>query len=282
MKGILSVILVMLLGSQTSASKTAGQTAIDSVYLNPTRIIISAKTNVEPTPAEKEWALNLLSDLGLDGGSNLEKAKIIMNYIHSNYRYRIKSPRTITGFIDTDGGNCVSHTMTGLYLLRLAGIPAKLCYEIHIKNWMIVDGWRAGVKKAGYYGAGHNSHYWVLFFDGKEWQPYDSALGICGFDQFFSVRTATQRWPYFLSFNPGRMTGAPFIIQEETGSGSSGMINITASLWNREFDWKNSKVTKQEWFDFLENFSGLNTKDFTYPLDDPLRRDIRRLSKKWF
>lgn len=251
-------------------------------FLDYTHIIISAKTIIIPTEQEQKWGQKLLRELNLEGLSNHEKAKTIQQFITENFKYKIRSPRTITDMIDIGGGNCVSHTMMGLFLLRKAGIPAKLCYEFHVKNYSAIDQWRANSAKAGHFGAGHNSHYWLMFFDGNEWQPYDSALDICGLDEFFSVRTKTQKWPYLLSFNPKRMTGAPFIIQEETGSGSTNMKNITKDIWGRAFVWNNKKVNKEEWLLFLKSFEGKNTKDFIYPLEKSIRMSIKKMSKKWF
>lgn len=282
MKISFKALPIIVSGILICCSASGFQADNDSLFINPLRIIISSKTLVEPTPAEVEWAKELLEGLEIEDRSNFEKAEKILRYISETYKYRIKSPRTISGFNELEGGNCVSHTIAGLFLLRMAGIPAKFCYEYHVKNWMVVDRWRANANKAAYYGAGHNSHYWVLFFDGTEWQPYDSALGICGFDQFYNVRTSTKRWPYFISLNPKRMTGAPFIIMVETGYGSKSMVNITSDIWRTRFEWNNSKVTKEEWDEFLHNFSGLDTKDFIYPVDDQLATVIRRMSLQWF
>lgn len=251
-------------------------------FLDYTQIIISSKTIITPTEQEQEWGHKLLKELNLQYLSNLEKATIIQNFITENFKYKIRSPRTITDMIDIGGGNCVSHTLMGLFLLRKANIPAKLCYEFHVKNYFAIDQWRANSAKAGHFGAGHNSHYWIMFFDGNEWQPYDSALDICGFEEFISVRTRTQKWPYLLSFNPKRMTGAPFIIQEETGSGSTNMKNITEDIWGRAFVWNNKKVNKEEWLVFVKSFEGKNTKEFIYPLEKSIKISIKKMSKKWF
>jgi len=176
----------------------------------------------------------------------------------------------------------MSHTLIGLFLLRLSGIPAKICYEFHVRSYLIIDQWRANQAKAGYFGAGHNSHFWIMFFDGKEWQPFDSALDITGFDEFYMKRTKTQKWPYLLSLDPKRMTGSPFIIQTETGAGTTNMVLITNSIWNRSFAWNNSKVTKEEWLGFVKLFDGIQTNTFKYPLDKDVLENLKKMSKKWF
>ncbi|MBU1013926.1 MAG: transglutaminase-like domain-containing protein [Bacteroidetes bacterium] len=254
----------------------------DTLFVNPYEIYISSRTIVKPSKDEVEWGVQLLKTLDLEGLSNYEKASLIENYIAQNFKYRIKSPRSIQSIIDKKGGNCVSHTIMGLFLLRLAGIPAKMCHEFHIKNYFIIDQWRANSAKAGHFGAGHNSHYWLMFFDGNKWQPYDSALDICGFDEFFSTRTKTSQWPYLLSFNPRRMTGAPFIIMQETGNGMMDMKNITKEVWSYKFEWNNKKLSRNEWIAFINLFEGKNTKDFIYPISLESKKSINQLSKKWF
>lgn len=254
----------------------------DTLFVNPYKIHISSNVIIKPTKNEIEWGTQLLKKLHIDGLSNYEKAKLIEDYIAQNYKYRIKSPRSIQSIIDKKGGNCVSHTIMGLFLLRLAGVPSKFCYEFHVKNYFIIDQWRANSAKAAHFGAGHNSHYWIMFFDGIGWQPFDSALDICGYDEFYSIRTKTRRWPYLLSFNPRRMTGAPFIIQQETGKGTIDMVNITKDVWSKDFIWNNSKVKKDEWLAFVDLFNSKNTKDFIYPIEIDIKCRIKRLSKKWF
>jgi hypothetical protein len=260
-------------------SKCAGN---DTTFLNPAKIIISSKTIVEPSREEFEWGIRLLKELNLEDLDCFEKAQIIQRYVSENFKYRIRSPRIINDIIKIKGGNCISHTIMGLFLLRLSGIPAKLCYEFHVKNSFIIDQWRANSQKAAYFGRCHNSHYWILFFDGSEWKPFDSALGIIGYEEFFTVRTKTQRRPYFLSFNPKRMTGAPFIVQKETGTGTTNLVNITEDLWSRNFIWNNIKVTKEEWLGFVKSFKGKNTQDFSYPIDNQTKNIIIKMSKKWF
>lgn len=256
--------------------------ANDSIYLNVNRIIISEKTIVQPTQAEIEWGKSVLSLLNIEKLTEFEKSRVIQNYISSNFKYRIRSPRTINSIIENKGGNCVSHTIMGLFFLRLAGIPAKICYEYHIRNYSIIDKWRANRQKAGYFGASHNSHFWIMFYDGVEWQPFDSALGITGFDDFFRVRTKTQRWPYLLSFNPRRMTGAPFIVQVETGNGTKDMALITKEIWKREFKWYNEKVTREDWLEFVNAYSEIGTNDFKYPLSKSRLKNLRLMSRMWF
>jgi len=110
----------------------------------------------------------------------------------------------------------------------------------------------------------------------------DSALGLTGWDEFFVTRMRTQRWPYTLFFNPRRMTGSPFIVELETGTGRTGMVNVTSEIWGRDFAWCNSKVSRDEWLDFVGAFEGRGTGDFRFPLDQGTRVMLRAMSAKWF
>jgi hypothetical protein len=166
--------------------------------------------------------------------------------------------------------------------LRLAGVPAKVSHELQLWNPFFVDQIRARSQKAGYFGSGYNSHYWVLFFDGKEWQPYDSALGITGFDEFFRIRTDTKRWPYLLSLNPKRMTGPPFVVEMQSDSPAAGMINITGEIWTRDSAWNNKKVTRAEWMEFVQKFAGKGFGDFIAVPDSATLKTIRKMARKWF
>jgi hypothetical protein len=241
---------------------------------------------VVPSREEMDWGKRFLAGFagGLrpDGLTVPQRARAIQREASRTWKYRIRSPRTVGEIVAGRGGNCVSHAIMGLFLLRLSGIPARLCYEFHIRNHSAVDGWRAARERAGHYSAHHNSHFWVMFDDGSQWQPYDSALGLAGFEEFYAVRTRTQRWPYALSLNPRRMTGAPFIIELETGAGRPATVNATTEIWNREFSWANEKVSRDEWMRFVRQFDNQGTEDFAFPLAEPTAAALAAMSRKWF
>ena len=257
-------------------------TGPSAVYQDYRRIVVAVDRVVFPGPDEIEWGRALVRDLVKPHQSSLATAKAIQAEASGRFAYRIASPRTIAGIVAAKGGNCVSHAIMGLFLLRLAGLPARMCYEFHVRDHSPISGWQAKRRRAGHFGADHNSHFWVMFHDGLEWQPYDSALDYIGFAEFFAVRTRTQRWPYTLSFDPRRMTGAPFIVEQETGTGRTGMINITGQIWEREATWHNQKVSREDWLTFVGRFSGMGTADFVYPLDPRIQSDLLAMARAWF
>lgn len=276
------------LGQDSSRPGKGGVTLVetstmpDAKYLDPEHIAISAKTAVEPMGEELRWGRQLLDSLDFGESSPYARARAIQRQVSRTLKYRISSPRAISEIVARRGGNCVSHSIMGLFLLRMAGVASRLCYEYHIRNHFPIDERRASRQRAAHFGANHNSHFWVMFHDGAGWQPYDSALGLVGWDEFYATRTRTQRWPYTLSFDPRRMTGAPFIVEVETGTGRTAMASITAQVWSRPFAWGNEKVSRDEWLEFVNGFEGRATGDFRFPLDAETKTKLRDMSRKWF
>jgi len=253
---------------------------VDTVFLNPMQIILSPKHIIGINDNELEWGKQALESIVLTGLNNAEKAKKIESFVHQKFKYKIRDPKTIHEILEINGGNCLSHTIMGIYLLRLAGIPAKLCYEFQLRKPLFVDQIRAKSQKTGIFGSGYNTHVWVMFYDGSKWQPYDSALGITGFTEFFSIRTAMK--DTWISFNPKTITGPPFLILQETGTGYTKMENITSQVWNRDFEWNNKKVSRKTWINFIEQFYNKDYEYFEKPLEKTEYNKIKKLSQEWF
>lgn len=253
---------------------------IDTVFLNPLQIILSPKHIIEINNDEWEWGKQTIKDIKLTGLNNAAKAKKIESFVQQNFKYKIRNPETIHEILEIGGGNCLSHAILGIYLLRLAGIPAKICYEFHLRKPFFIDGIRARSKKTGIFGSGYNTHVWVMFFDGSDWQPYDSALGIIGLDEFFKVRAAAKDGGNI--FKPKTITGPPFLILQETGTGYTDMENITFQLWNMDFEWNNKKVSSDTWIGFIEQFYDKGYEYFEKPLDKTKYNEIKKMSQEWF
>jgi hypothetical protein len=270
----------MARGSSSLAYQKSNLT--DTVYLNAERLILTKRSIILITDEERNWGEKVVAEIKADTPSNFDKAARIQKYVSANFKYRISAPRTISGIIDIKGGNCISHTILGLFLLRLSGVPAKVCHELQLNQPLFIHQLRANSRKAGYFGSGYNSHYWVMFFDGKDWQPYDSALDITGFDEFFLKRTATKRWPYLISLNPVRITGPAFIIEEQSEYDPAEILNITDRIWEMSYKWNNKKVTQNEWNEFVGKFKDQGFRDFVDVQDKNTRKVIRKMAGKWF
>lgn len=211
-------------------------------------------------------------------GDNYEKALKIKNYIHkefSPYGRRISLIETI----QKKSGNCWDHARLSVFLLRYAGVPAKFAYEINLKKNVFWWGFKAKKEKSGLWGYKHNDHIWVLFFDGKQWQPFDSELDIIGINEF-----VTKRWgrisPYFGKILP---YGPPFIIWEDIGYGLANMKSITQEIWNHKNNNDYTKVSKEEWYLFFNQFESF-TYEFLNTNFFPKKFEIliNNMHKKWF
>lgn len=253
---------------------------LDTVFLDSMHIILSASRIIEINEAEWEWGTRQIESFGLEDLDNAAKAKKIESFAHEHFRFKIRNPQTIQEIVDLGGGNCLSHSIMGIYLLRLAGVPAKLCYEFQLRKPLFVDRMRANAQKTGIFSSGYNTHVWVFFFDGREWQPFDSTLGITGFKEFFAVRAATKQGPYFL--DPEALMGPPFLVLQETGAGYLDMENITHAVWDREFTWPNSKVSRDAWNRFIEPYLDKGYEFFELPLEESDYMRIKEMSKEWF
>lgn len=225
-----------------------------------------------------EWGQNVLNELNLNGQTNFEKALRIKNYIYKNIDcYGRQS--NIHDIIKEKKGNCYDHARLSVFLLRMSGVPAKFAFEINLKKNVPWWGNKAKKQNRGTFGYFHNDHVWVLFYDGRTWQPFDSELDIIGIDDF-----VIHRWgkisPYYFKLLP---YGPPFIIWEDTGDGFLNMKTITKQIWMNKPDSTYTKVNKSEWFRFLNEFDGITLEKLDkslFPQDKEIR--IKKMTKLWF
>lgn len=286
-RNIFFIIVFLLFGILLNAQKfdnadvsKAISQCVSDVFKDYNNILLTPEKIINPGQREIEWGRKILEELELQDLNRMEKSRKIQDYISNNYRYLIKSPRSISEINNSGGGNCVSHSIMGIFMLRLAEIPAKIVYEFQLRKPLGADQLRAKLKKTGIFGSGYNTHVWVLFYDGSEWQPFDSALGITGIDEFFLIRTATREGPYLL--DPVKRAGPPFLILEDTGKGYIDMENITSDIWDNCTKWNNSKVKQSDWAEFIKPYSELGYRYFEYPLKKEEYIRIKDMSVKWF
>jgi hypothetical protein len=185
--------------------------------------------------------------------------------------------------IEKKGGNCVSHALIGIFLLRLAGIPAKFAHEVHIiKQFRLISlyvGLWAKRENDGINSFWHNDHVWVWFWNTDTWEPFDSSLEVCGFNQFYSKRFFQHQ-----ELSEGfaqQWTGPPFVIWEDVGEGFVGMQNITATMINPESML--ALKHQDEWQAFVNLFINWKQDDFHKEyLPENLIRRIKTMSTQWF
>jgi len=229
------------------------------------------------------WGKQVLRSLNLGDLSTFEKAQKICTYLHDNFRFNFRRSLSIREIIEKKGGNCVSHALMGIFLLRLAGIPAKFSHEVHIiKQYRLVSlyvGVWAKRENDGINSFWHNDHVWVWFRNSDTWQPFDSALDVCGFDQFYRKRFFQHK-----QLSEGfaqKWTGPPFVIWQDVGEGFANMKNITSKIINPESML--ALKHKDEWQEFVNLFINWQQDDFHKQyLPEHLLRRIKTMSIQWF
>lgn len=265
------ILAVMISSAATATAQT--QAVGNDPFLNFREIRISARSMETVDETTVAWGKKLLKDLGVADQNTMEKARNILNYIHKNCAFTPDRPKTIADFLATKKGNCYAHARLGAFLLRLAGIPAKFAYEIHLELKSSTSSIQARERGIGLFGHYHNDHFWLLFFDGNDWQPFDSALGILGYDEFTLHKVLE---PSTGVANP------PFIVWGDTGGGMTDMENITAYLWQRMKVREIRGVSEPEWQEFLSGFYEFGVEYFNQPLPEEMENRINHIARKFF
>jgi len=252
--------------------------------VNYQKIVFSGNEKIIHVEADSiVWGKQVLRSLNLGSLSDFEKAQKICTYMSDNFAYNFQRSLSISEIIKKKGGNCVSHTLMGIFLLRLAGIPAKFSHEVHItkqyKPISLYVGLWAKRENDGINSFWHNDHVWIWFRNTDAWEPFDSALSICGFDQFYRKRFFKQK-ELSESFAQ-KWTGPPFVIWEGVGDGFVGMKNITSTIINPESML--ALKYKDEWLEFVDLFINLEQGDFHKEyLPKQLILKIKTMSVRWF
>jgi len=251
--------------------------------LNYREIVLSGRETVQVDADSIAWGRRVLLGLELEGLSDLERARRIRGYLSDSFSYNFGRSKSVREIIRKKGGNCVSHSLMGIFLLRLADIPAKFAHEVHIiKRYRPISlyvGFWAAQENSGINSFWHNDHVWVWFRNAGGWEPFDSALDVCGMEEFYGKR-------FFRLEESGKglaqkWTGPPFIVWESVGEGLAAMRNITPSVINA-----GSLMTLEYRDDLLELVDLFKNwdKDDLYKenLPEHMIRKIRALSAKWF
>jgi hypothetical protein len=238
---------------------------------------------IQVEPDSIKWGKQVLRSLNLGSLSDFEKAQNICTYLNDNFRFNFQRNLSIREIIEKKGGNCVSHALMGIFLLRLAGISAKFAHEVHlIKQYRLISlyvGVWAKRKNNGINSFWHNDHVWVWFRTSDTWEPFDSSLDVCGFDPFYNKRFFKHK-----ELSEGfaqKWTGPPFVIWEDVGEGFVGMKNITSTI----IDPASMLALKDKdaWQEFIDLFIDWKQDDFHKEyLPEHLLGRIKTMSIQWF
>ena len=252
--------------------------------LNPQEIVLAGEEPVIRVDDDTlAWGERVLQAMDLESMGDFAKAQKICGYLNNHFAYNFQRRVRFPEIIQKKGGNCLSHTLMGIFLLRLAGIPAKFAHEVHLtKQYRLISiyvGVWAKRQNDGINSFWHNDHVWVWFRNGDTWEPFDSALGVCGFDQFYKKRFFDHK-----TLSKGfaqQWTGPPFVIWEGVGDGFTGMQNITATVIQPES--MAELKHKDEWLAFIDLFKDWTQADFHKEyLPESLLRRIKTMSIEWF
>ena len=255
----------------------------NNTYLDYQNIILAHDNSIKADPASIEWGKKVLLELHLEQKTDFNKACIIQEYISKNFKSTIKSRLVLADMIKHKGGNCISHAVISIFLLRLAHIPAKLAREIHLmKQYTVVSIFVGAQGRKNNYGLNsfwHNEHFWVWFENNGRWEPFDSDMELCGFDEFYDRRLFRQREVHGSLIL--KWTGPPFVIWEETIDGCDQMVNITPQIWN-DTALKMYKE-KTEWLRFIHVFDTWTAADFLEGyLPTHVLHEVKTASRRWF
>ena len=252
--------------------------------LNYQEIVFTGEDQVIRVDDESlAWGQQVLQGLDLGSMGDFAKAQKICSYLHDHFAYNFQRRTRFSEIIQKKGGNCVSHALMGIFLLRLSGLPAKFAHEVHLtKQYRLISlyvGIWAKRENDGINSFWHNDHVWVWFRNGETWEPFDSALDVCGFDPFYRKRFFQQQ-----ALSEGfaqKWTGPPFVIWQGTGDGLVGMKNITSAIIHPES--MNGLAHQEGWQELVDLFKNWRQADFhkEYLPEHHLRR-VRSMSIRWF
>jgi hypothetical protein len=227
----------------------------------------------EIDPATIEWGRKVLRQLDIEGQPAAAKAARLVQYLHDNVAFEGFQPETVADIIAEQAGNCNAHARLGIFLLRLAGVPAKFAWESHLN----MTGQGAGVvareRNHGQYGAFHNAHVWVFYHDGETWQPFDSGIGYQGYAAFPEYRWLRP---------PHVVAGPPFEIWEDTGLGFANMNNVTTRIW-QQFELPDlANVTNSKWQAFVSGFQDLGREQSLRLPSEEVLASIETMARLYF
>jgi transglutaminase-like putative cysteine protease len=200
------MILSLVFGS--SLSQQYKKNEIDIRFLDYSAIRAGKNARTSTLKTTIEWGKDVLDTLSIKNKSSSEKAAAIQEFVHKNFGFSSVFHGKIARFIEAGTGNCNSHARMGIFLLRLAGVPAKFAMERNL--FLSTDEDHEKIKKDGKWNLGYYSsgHVWVLYWDGESWIPFDSAFGYSGYDGFLKYRWEGVDY---------EETRPPFVIWEDTG-----------------------------------------------------------------
>ncbi len=196
------------------------------LFLSTSEITYAINRKYEPEPILEKYYQDHFS-ASLANQSLEARAKVVFEHM-VKLKFGPERHEQLKDFIKVGSGNCYAHSRLSLFLLRKLKVPAKPLYELHLEP--VDRERRASAKdaKSNLFGLAHNDHLSVLFFDGKVWQPFDSAMRVFGMSEF-RKRSPKKVIEIFAEGKGHQIfVGPPFAIWSVTTDGKS--INAISEL----------------------------------------------------
>ena len=270
---ILVFLMLLPLVFGSSFSQQYKKNEIDESFLDYSAIRAGKNARTSTLETTIEWGKDVLDTLSIRNKSSSEKAAAIQEFVHKNFGFSSAFHGKLARFIEAGTGNCNSHARMGIFLLRLAGIPAKFAMERNL--FLSTDEDHEKVKEDGGWNLGYytSGHVWVLYWDGESWIPFDSAFGYSGYDGFLKYRWEGVDY---------EETRPPFVIWEDTGWGFDEMKNITKSVWERYKLKDHHRVSHGDWMAFISLFAAMDVEDTRKPQPGQTTRVMDRIARNFF
>lgn len=274
--------LLFGLGSAAAGAQTPAATSftaagrIDEVaqrFRDPSEIRLSAQQVERPDAATFTWGRGVLAELGVAAMPPAGRAEAIVRYLHRTLAFTPDRPATIAAAVAAGGGNCYAHARVAAFLLRLAEVPARFVYDVHLEHKTPLASEQARERGIALFGHYHNDHFWLLFHDGSSWIPFDSSLGIANRAEFLRVKVDQPA---------GGVANPPFLVWRESADPTEPMENVTASFWAELGRSSLPGVSPADWQHLLDAFSGLAVDDLRRPIDPVREAVIARVARPFF
>jgi len=219
------------------------------------------------------WGRARLTELAGAERPPAERAARIVEYIHHNFEFSPARPPTLADFIVSKSGNCYAHARMSAFLLRLAGVPARFMYDVHLESKSPAATEEARAGGTGLFGQYHNDHFWLTYHDGSSWIPFDSSLGIADRSSFLHVKVDEPA---------GGVANPPFLLWRESAHPEAEMENVTAAFWSGIGRTTIPGVPVADWQALLETVGHLEVADMKQPLSSERQAAIARVGREFF
>jgi transglutaminase-like putative cysteine protease len=269
-----TTILVLAALASLTITPTFAAEPVPAPFRDAREIRIS-KDKVEfPDDQLVAWGRAQLTALGVADQPAAARAERIAQYIHSNFGFTPDRPATIADFVAAKAGNCYAHARLSAFLLRLAEVPAKFVYDVHLEHKSPSAAEQARAIPTGMFGQYHNDHFWLLYFDGTSWIPFDSSLGIANRADFLRAKVDQPT---------GGVANPPFLLWQQSPNPTAPMENITANFWTNIGRPTIPRVPATEWQALLDSLGRLEVVDLHgQPLTADQEAQIARVARAFF